>query len=50
MTAALWWALPAVLAFAGLYRAADHPIRQTLRLAGAAALWATCITLIITWR
>ncbi|GAA2838426.1 hypothetical protein RMN57_13125 [Kitasatospora sp. CM 4170] len=44
MTAVLWWAIPAALAFAGLYRAVDHPIRQTLRLAGIAALWAALIT------
>jgi hypothetical protein len=43
------FALTAALAFTGLYRVADRPVRTTLRLAGAAALWATCILLIITW-
>lgn len=42
-------ACTAALAFAGVYRVADHPVRQTLRFAGIAALWATCIVLIITW-
>jgi hypothetical protein len=50
MAAVLWWAVPAALAYAGLYRAADHPVRQALRLAGTTALWATCLILVITWR
>jgi hypothetical protein len=48
MLAALF-ACTAALAFAGLYRVSDRPVRQTLRLAGVAALWTTCIVLIITW-
>lgn len=47
---ALLFACPALLAFAGLYRVADRPVRQTLRLAGVAALWTLCIALIIAWR
>ncbi|WP_153463304.1 hypothetical protein [Streptomyces kaniharaensis] len=43
-------ALTAALAFAGVYRVSDHPVRQTLRFAGVIALWATCIVLITTWR
>ncbi|MGW2539443.1 hypothetical protein ACWC5I_00845 [Kitasatospora sp. NPDC001574] len=46
----LLFAGTAALAFAGIYRIADHPVRHTLRVAGAAALWATCLALIITWR
>ncbi|MEU1506453.1 hypothetical protein [Kitasatospora sp. NPDC005748] len=48
--AATLFALAAVLAFAGLYRAVDRAARRTLRLTGALALWATCLTLIITRR
>jgi hypothetical protein len=50
MTAVLWWAVPTLLAYAGLYRAADRTTRHALRLTGAAALWATSLALIITWR
>jgi hypothetical protein len=50
MAAVLLWAVPAVTAFAGLYRVVDRPVRRTLRLTGALALWATCLTLIITRR
>lgn len=42
-------ACTAVAAFAGAYRLADHPARQTLRSAGAAALYLTCLVLILTW-
>jgi hypothetical protein len=45
----LLFACTAALAFTGLYRVADRPVRTTLRLAGAAALWAACIVLLITW-
>jgi hypothetical protein len=45
---ALLWALPALLALAGLYRAKPNS-RHTVRLAAAITLWATCICLIITW-
>jgi hypothetical protein len=48
--AATLFALAAAAAFAGLHRAVDHPVRRTLRLAGALALWATCLALIITRR
>ncbi|MFJ2579989.1 hypothetical protein [Kitasatospora aureofaciens] len=44
------FALTSALAFAGVYRVSDRPVRQTLRFAGAAALWTACIVLIITWR
>jgi hypothetical protein len=50
MAAVLLWAVPAAAAFAGLYRAVDRAARRTLRLTGALALWATCLTLIITRR
>lgn len=48
MVAALLFALPALIAFAGIYRVADRPRRLTLRYAGIAALWTTFIALIIS--
>lgn len=50
MTALLLFACPALLAFAGVYRVADRPVRQTLRYVGVTALWTACIVLIIAWR
>ncbi|WP_327679521.1 hypothetical protein [Kitasatospora sp. NBC_00458] len=46
----LLFAGTAALAFAGVYRIAEHPVRHTLRFAGALALWAAFLALIITWR
>ncbi|MDH6709771.1 hypothetical protein P3T27_006520 [Kitasatospora sp. MAA19] len=45
---ALLWAVPATLAYAGLYRYVDHTARITLRLTGACAL--SALTLTILWR
>jgi hypothetical protein len=48
--AALLWALPAALALIGAWRVSDRPgrpHRATLRLAGAAALWAAIITVLL---
>jgi hypothetical protein len=45
---ALLWALPALLALAGVYRVSPTS-RHTVRIAAAITLWATCICLIITW-
>lgn len=42
----LLFAGPAALGFAGAYWIADRSSRRTLRLAGAAALWAASIALI----
>lgn len=42
-------ACTAALAFVGAYRTADSQVRATLRLAGATALWAALITLLIVW-
>jgi hypothetical protein len=45
--AAFLWALPAALALLGAWRVSDDPRRTTLRLAGAAALWAAITLLLI---
>lgn len=46
---ALLWAIPALLALAGLYSLSPHATRHTIRYAAAIALWATCICLVISW-
>ncbi|NUS14548.1 MAG: hypothetical protein HOY69_24640 [Streptomyces sp.] len=38
MPAALLWAVPAALAYAGLYATGDHTLRLTLRRTGVCAL------------
>lgn len=49
MFALLLFAIPAALAFAGVYRVAERAARDTLRFAGAATLWTLFIVLLITW-
>lgn len=44
----LLFALPALIAFVGVYHVSDRPGRQTLRYAAVCALWATAISLIIS--
>ncbi|MFB7907665.1 hypothetical protein ACFC1T_14630 [Kitasatospora sp. NPDC056076] len=50
MAAALLWAVPAALAYAGLYAAAGDDARLTLRRTGACALLGALTLALIAWR
>ncbi|MFH8380660.1 hypothetical protein ACH4E7_06920 [Kitasatospora sp. NPDC018058] len=50
MPAALLWAVPAALAYAGLYAAAGDDARLTLRRTGACALIGATLITLLAWR
>jgi hypothetical protein len=50
MPAALLWAVPAALAYAGLYAAGDDDARLTLRRTGACALIGATLIALLAWR